>query len=662
MLLKIHSFRIHSETSEDEKKSSKVKKKKKKEDKALEKRKKKERKEKKKEMKNLRLKKQQSQSDKEGKETAGEADTDNTAMNDSQEENIESGKDPRSESPHDERGVEQGISPTPPVQHQHSSPTNSATREKAQAELDEEQGFDLYGDIGDSIEYPDDPLQKECDNGEWAEGEDLGRVNSPELHRSDSILDIHATLDFEEDPEAESPVKKDVFAPMPELSKWERDDEVTTADRGSGDESPNDEKAGKVTNEVLKRAENALFSKAIQAIRPIEIRKISIDRQRLYTNENDGDATLPEHDVILIASPPRPDFQITVPVHSENVERSVEIRQKHSKSREKSATKTVRSIKDRLGKKIDDEPRGRTCTPPRKLEHATQRNRQSHSRGRSSRSKERRQASRGREKQRDERDPRKTDKRGERADRADRVDRTDRGDNSRRTAETKRSTSDKISAAERDRNDRPQDARDRRGPEREDRTRELDKARELARARERERQQLLQRRAEPETSSNKTHDRRRDRSSSTNNDNRDRDNEKRVRKESGRSDVIRHRDVGSNGGSRSSKETKRIVINEDHFVPDYEEHLEADPNDRAKVSTKRDRSPSASDDNSSSSSSDSNSSDSGSGSENKRRKKRKNKKQKKSKSRASSSESDDSASKRKKRKNKKSKKKKKTKK
>lgn len=54
------------------------------------------------------------------------------------------------------------------------------------------------------------------------------------------------------------------------------------------------DKNAKVTNEVLKRAENAIFAKAINAIRPIEIKKISLDRAKLYAgdkpapNDKDG--------------------------------------------------------------------------------------------------------------------------------------------------------------------------------------------------------------------------------------------------------------------------------------------------------------------------------------------------------------------------------------
>lgn len=68
--------------------------------------------------------------------------------------------------------------------------------------------------------------------------DDFGITSSPNrLNRSDSILDIHANVEFEEtdlqESESEGPNIKhatndDVFAAMPELSKWERDDEMGT--------------------------------------------------------------------------------------------------------------------------------------------------------------------------------------------------------------------------------------------------------------------------------------------------------------------------------------------------------------------------------------------------------------------------------------------------
>jgi E3 ubiquitin-protein ligase RBBP6 len=87
-----------------------------------------------------------------------------------------------------------------------------------------------------------------------------------------------------------SPKKEEFLAPLPELSKWEReegadklDDSSEATERESSDLE--DSKSAKiVTTEVLKRAENAIFQKAINAIRPIEIKKISESRKVLYQN------------------------------------------------------------------------------------------------------------------------------------------------------------------------------------------------------------------------------------------------------------------------------------------------------------------------------------------------------------------------------------------
>lgn len=67
--------------------------------------------------------------------------------------------------------------------------------------------------------------------------DDFAITNSPpRLNRSDSILDLHTTVDFEEtdlvDSESETAHTKDdtstdcTFAIMPELSKWERDEDA----------------------------------------------------------------------------------------------------------------------------------------------------------------------------------------------------------------------------------------------------------------------------------------------------------------------------------------------------------------------------------------------------------------------------------------------------
>lgn len=77
--------------------------------------------------------------------------------------------------------------------------------------------------------------------------EEFGITSSPaRLNRSDSILDIHSTVDFEETdlPESETEAAQikqastaataaiiavdDTFVTIPEPSKWERDDDLVT--------------------------------------------------------------------------------------------------------------------------------------------------------------------------------------------------------------------------------------------------------------------------------------------------------------------------------------------------------------------------------------------------------------------------------------------------
>lgn len=98
-----------------------------------------------------------------------------------------------------------------------------------------------------------------------------------------------------------SPKKEECLAAMPEPSKWERDDKPNGEDDDDEEKSAtperpsetnvnnnvlgeNDEGKKLVTTEVIKRAENAIFQKAINAIRPIEIKKISESRKMLYQN------------------------------------------------------------------------------------------------------------------------------------------------------------------------------------------------------------------------------------------------------------------------------------------------------------------------------------------------------------------------------------------
>lgn len=65
---------------------------------------------------------------------------------------------------------------------------------------------------------------------------DFGITSSPpKLNRSDSVLDIHANVDFEEADLPESDTDEQtaiqnanemIFTPMPEPSKWEREEET----------------------------------------------------------------------------------------------------------------------------------------------------------------------------------------------------------------------------------------------------------------------------------------------------------------------------------------------------------------------------------------------------------------------------------------------------
>ncbi|XP_028027137.1 E3 ubiquitin-protein ligase RBBP6-like isoform X3 [Bombyx mandarina] len=135
---------------------------------------------------------------------------------------------------------------------------------------------------------------------------------------------------------------KEMLAPLPELSKWEVDDE--SADKKEGEVMSPKEKADgtKVTSDVIKRAENAIFAKAIHSLKPIEIKKISGDRVKLYDDE------APKSTMNNI--------QITVPV-TEMDHRSIEVNEK-KKAHSKTPPPRL-SVKERLGGKVDEIRRNR---------------------------------------------------------------------------------------------------------------------------------------------------------------------------------------------------------------------------------------------------------------------------------------------------------------
>jgi hypothetical protein len=178
-----------------------------------------------------------------------------------------------------------------------------------------------------------------------------------------------------------SPKKDEFLAPIPELSKWERDDTIekpdddddedddavtataTAAADGSPTESMQREDEPKsmkmVTSEVLKRAENAIFQKAINAIRPIEIKKISESRKILYQN--------PEPKVLEVVTEPanrEPRKSVNVTINVGRNERNVEITEPVKKAKldrtkfkpvpETAYSPTRLSAKERLGDKIED--------------------------------------------------------------------------------------------------------------------------------------------------------------------------------------------------------------------------------------------------------------------------------------------------------------------
>lgn len=147
----------------------------------------------------------------------------------------------------------------------------------------------------------------------------------------------------------------------------------------------------KVTNEVLKRAENAIFARAINAIRPIEIKKICPERQKLYSNEvtNEHEKSSPPSTLSGHASDKTTDDLLQITVLNTEQERSVEIKSNTKQQRNKTP---LRSIKERLGKKLNEDVKSRSRTPQRKIITDSRSERaKSRSRERRSRDNDRRQ-------------------------------------------------------------------------------------------------------------------------------------------------------------------------------------------------------------------------------------------------------------------------------
>lgn len=150
-------------------------------------------------------------------------------------------------------------------------------------------------------------------------------------------------LDLKTEIEVSNPTSKEMLATLPELSKWEVDDENVEKSKEPGEiTSPEEEDGSKVTSDVIKRAENAIFAKAINSLRPIEIKKISSDRLKLYGDE--------------VPKPSMNNIQITVPV-IDSEPRSIEINER--KKRYSKTPPPRLSVKDRLGGKVEEARRAR---------------------------------------------------------------------------------------------------------------------------------------------------------------------------------------------------------------------------------------------------------------------------------------------------------------
>lgn len=178
-------------------------------------------------------------------------------------------------------------------------------------------------------------------------------TSGSKFKRSDSFLDINPNVDLDIDEWI-----------APEVSKWEREEnkslENSEADVSNVELKKNPEE--KVTSEILKRAENAIFARAISAIRPMESKKSKADLE--HSLEIARKESPPITSVIRKNDSGRDSkvyaYQVTVPAN-ESGARSIELKSSEG-SRRKSPMKS--SIKNRLGIKII-EKKSRSRTPSR---------------------------------------------------------------------------------------------------------------------------------------------------------------------------------------------------------------------------------------------------------------------------------------------------------
>ncbi|XP_065162102.1 E3 ubiquitin-protein ligase RBBP6 isoform X2 [Atheta coriaria] len=155
------------------------------------------------------------------------------------------------------------------------------------------------------------------------------KVTTPELLTNppkpdEDVLELYTG-------ELKSELDKEMLAPLPEPSKWEVDDDHS---QNSATENEATFDKSKVTQDVLKRAENAIFAKAINAIRPIEIKKISGDRAKLYSGEKDKEEVSPS-------------------MKEENNPKE-KLKEQDSEKDQPKPPPARLSVKERLGHKVDD--------------------------------------------------------------------------------------------------------------------------------------------------------------------------------------------------------------------------------------------------------------------------------------------------------------------
>ena len=152
--------------------------------------------------------------------------------------------------------------------------------------------------------------------------------------------------------------KFDDYLVEPELSKWERDENThieKNHDHQKNSTHSNEVSSGnsEVTSEIIKRAENAIFAKAVNAIRPQE-------QHNKVSSKNDN-SPLPSLVKKVDVDKKYESVQVTVPTDNSG-NRSIEIKSEDSNAtnkNNKSDAPKPASIKDRLGKKIDVRSRSR---------------------------------------------------------------------------------------------------------------------------------------------------------------------------------------------------------------------------------------------------------------------------------------------------------------